>query len=335
MRLFIGPTGFEMNLQIPGVEVFPPAQQGDIATAVLDGVKTIILIDGLFTQHLSPWHKEILYAIESGVRVIGAASLGALRGVECKAYGMEVYGEIASWYESGICTDDADVAVSHFDASGNFKQCSVPLVNIRATCMALEKSGDIENAEKIIETCSQIFYSNRSWPAIKSLIPEYQAIKLNYIDQKRIDAEFAISNALIPRDGISIRKKSQNALNCLMLSLLKNDTFLNGKRKWQFAFLKDEAFDFWLLTELAMQSGIIATEEQIQVESSKMWQVLGVENSDAAKKWMSDNRVSDMEWNMFSIRKAIRQNARDWFNSVTSGSEICDLALQFHILNGK
>lgn len=331
MRVFIGPTG--VGMQFPeDVETYPPAQQGDIATAVLDGVDSILLIDGLFTQHLAPWHKEILFALDAGVRVAGAASLGALRGVECERYGMEVYGKIAEWYKTGECADDADVALTHLGPDDNFKPCSIPLVNIRATCLALEAKGAISDAEKVISECGSIYYANRNWSALKALIPEHQLIRDCYIDQKQADAQEALDKMFF--DPVSTdREKPKNSTNYLLVSLLKNDTFSEEKRKWESAFLKDEAFDFWMLTELAMQAGVVASEEQIFEASSKMWKTLGVFNSDDASLWMSKNRVSDIDWNRFAIRKAIKQNAFDWFQSVTCGAEIVPLTLQFQTLN--
>ena len=332
MRVFIGPTG--VGMQFPeGVEIYPPAQQGDIATAVLDGVKSILLVDGLFTQHLAPWHKEVLFAIEAGVRVIGAASLGALRGVECERYGMEVYGKIAEWYKNGTCTDDADVALTHLDASSSFEPCSVPLVNIRATCLALEAKGAIASAEKVILECAAIYYPNRNWSAIRALIPEHELIRDCYIDQKRLDAEEALAKMMASDLPVLEKEKAKNSLNSLLVSLLKNDTFCSGKRKWELAFLKDESFDFWMLTELAMQAGVVASEEQIFEQSAKMWKSIGIFDSEKASVWMTENRVPDLEWNRFAIRKAIRQNTLDWFNSVSCGSEIVPLALQFQTLN--
>jgi len=184
MRVFIGPTGHGMNLD--GLDVFAPAQQGDIARAVHEGEKTIVLIDGFFTQNLAPWHKEILHAIHQGCRVIGAGSLGALRAVECERYGAEPVGVIAEWYKNGTCTDDADVALAHSAAEDGCKQLSVPLVNIMATAKHLEESGKIKSAQQVIEQCRGIFYMERSWQRLlKDLGDTGQLIKDNYIDQKR------------------------------------------------------------------------------------------------------------------------------------------------------
>ena len=58
------------------------------------------------TFHCEPC-KKIMHLIDSGVTVIGAASMGALRAAELDAYGMLGVGRIYQMYASGeICGDD-------------------------------------------------------------------------------------------------------------------------------------------------------------------------------------------------------------------------------------
>ena len=60
----------------------PPAAAGDLLRLLPDPPATLCLIDGYFDARPSVWHKEILLLIEAGVRVFGAASMGALRAAE-------------------------------------------------------------------------------------------------------------------------------------------------------------------------------------------------------------------------------------------------------------
>ena len=189
------------------------------------------------------------------------------------------------------------------------------------------------NAKQVISECASIYYPNRNWAAIKSKIPEHKLIRDCYIDQKQIDAKQALSKMRLFEPALEEKEKPKNATGPLLLSLLSNDTFSSGRRKWESAFLKDEAFDFWMLTELAMSAGVVASEAQIFEQSSKMWKHLGIFNSESASEWMAKNKVSDIEWNRFAIRKAIRQNTLDWFNSISMGADIVPLANQFQTLN--
>ncbi|RUX68847.1 hypothetical protein EN904_03020 [Mesorhizobium sp. M7A.F.Ca.CA.001.07.2.1] len=72
--------------------------------AVLEGRKVIGLIDGLFESGPAVWHKEILFALDAGCRLLGAASMGALRAAECWQFGMIGIGK-----SSRIISQDAAV----------------------------------------------------------------------------------------------------------------------------------------------------------------------------------------------------------------------------------
>jgi hypothetical protein len=326
MKIFIGPTG--RGLDLSGLTVLPPAQQGDIATEVLKGPDTLILIDGYFTQHLAPWHKEILFAIEKGCRVIGAGSLGALRAVECKRYGMEAVGVIAKWYENYTCLDDSEVALAHSCAEDGYVPLSVPLVNIRATVQALNED------PAIIKTCSDIFYMERSWQKIKSIIGvKADLLKEHYVDQKAIDARAAIQAAKTLGEGKSYEKSDRSIF---MTALLATDiTGKDGKRLWETATFREEATDSWLLAEFASILGIRASQEQVDACSSRMWANLGIDSEKAAVAWQEKNDVTDETWNSFAFKEAVKQNARNWFNAITSGAEAIQVTNRYQLLKGK
>ncbi|HZK28674.1 MAG TPA: YcaO-like family protein [Clostridia bacterium] len=65
-----------------------PAEQGDIVAAILDGFETILIIDGYFYTKLSCTTLEVMVALEQGISVFGAASIGALRAIELDHCGM-------------------------------------------------------------------------------------------------------------------------------------------------------------------------------------------------------------------------------------------------------
>ncbi|MGO4872086.1 MAG: TfuA-like protein [Roseiarcus sp.] len=150
--LFIGPTLHDLvdNGRLsfaPGIRCLPPASQGDIARAVRCGATVIGLVDGRYEDVAAPWHKEILYAIEQGVTVLGGASLGALRAAECAPFGMIGIGGIFERYRSGELVDDSDVAQCHApDELGNVPM-SEAFVNVEATIRKAEMVGDVEAEE--------------------------------------------------------------------------------------------------------------------------------------------------------------------------------------------
>ena len=95
-------------------------------------------------------HREILYTLEAGVKVLGASSMGALRASELDAFGMEGIGEIYELYKQGELVSDDAVALIF--ESESFKPLSEPLVNIRYNLGLAEERGiiDRETNEKIL-----------------------------------------------------------------------------------------------------------------------------------------------------------------------------------------
>ena len=128
--VFLGPSLSRARAeQILQADFRPPAKRGDIYRAAREGARVICLIDGVFFQDCSVAHKEVLYALEAGARVVGASSMGALRASELDVYGMEGIGSIYQAYKSGRLVSDDEVALV-FDPF-TWEPRSEPLVNIR------------------------------------------------------------------------------------------------------------------------------------------------------------------------------------------------------------
>ena len=146
--LFVGPTLFGLEPDVSGLLVRPPATQGDIAKAVLEGATAIGLVDGYFDAVAAPWHKEILFALAHGVAMLGASSMGALRAAECASFGMRPIGSIALAYGSGELDDDAAVALMHGPEELGYPPLTEPLVDVRPTLDRLRRLGFISLAEQ-------------------------------------------------------------------------------------------------------------------------------------------------------------------------------------------
>ncbi|WP_028745104.1 TfuA-like protein [Rhizobium mesoamericanum] len=197
--VFVGPSLPEAGpLFGEEVTICPPAIQGDVLAAVERGALAIGIVDGGFEYTVPVWHKEILYALSQGVRVFGAASMGALRAVECRAFGMVGIGRIYSEYESGVTIDDSDVALLHGPEELGYRALTVPLVNVRATLDALEARQALARGLRIaLETAAaNLFFKARTWRSIVSKVDVPAAdkpqlltlLRSNEVDQKRADA---------------------------------------------------------------------------------------------------------------------------------------------------
>ncbi|MGH8618457.1 MAG: TfuA-like protein [Burkholderiales bacterium] len=130
----------------------PPAKHGDVHRAVsLLRPRAIGIVDGYFQWTPSVWHKEILWALQQGVHVFGAASMGALRAAELAPFGMRGVGRIFEAYRDGVLAgcgdapfeDDDEVAVIHGPAESGYLAASEAMVDIRCTLADAGRAGVI------------------------------------------------------------------------------------------------------------------------------------------------------------------------------------------------
>src|SRR5262245_21870599 len=177
-----------------------PARCGDVLRVRRLKPRVIGIVDGLFETTAAPWHKEILLALEDGIAVYGAASMGALRAAELAPFGMVGVGRIFEAYRDGVYVDDDEVAVLHGDARVEYRVLSDAMVNIRATVARAVECGVIAtgDAGRLLDGARATFYQERSLTAaIKLAWPDPCAARERfegflehggYVDQRRLDA---------------------------------------------------------------------------------------------------------------------------------------------------
>ncbi len=209
--IFIGPTiTLEDAQQRLTATYLPPVKYGDVYRITeLYQPEIIGIIDGYFNQVPAAWHKEILWAMNQGVTVFGAASMGALRAAELDQFGMQGCGKIYQAYQSGVLPpfiddvfeDDDEVAVIHGPAELGYKPASEAMVNIRFT-LAKAQQQKLINAEELktlTDITKSLFYPQRNYAEVFMLAKQYdiaaerlsdlgQWVQENKIDQKHLDA---------------------------------------------------------------------------------------------------------------------------------------------------
>jgi len=179
----------------------PPVKRGDIDCAMLDRPVAIGIIDGRFDAVPSVQHKEIISAIAQGIRVYGAASMGALRAAELADSGMKGIGRVFQMYRDGTLVDHDDVAVTHGPEELDYIQLSAPMVNIEATIQEAVQVGilDQECATLIVASARCLNYQTRTLSAVfrvaaihgvpgATLLGLRDWLKTGWVDQKRIDS---------------------------------------------------------------------------------------------------------------------------------------------------
>ena len=201
--VFLGPSLEPSAAEtILSAEYRPPAKRGDLIAAAGGGATIIGLIDGVFHQESAVAHREILAAIQHGVTVIGASSMGALRAAEMDTLGMVGIGEIYRMYKSGELESDDEVALVFDPESGI--ALSEPLINIRFTLKRAKGEGIIDDSvhDALLASARSLFYPKRTYGAVVSAAGDAldETTRVRFLDwvitgacdQKREDAESAM-----------------------------------------------------------------------------------------------------------------------------------------------
>ncbi|MEV5432714.1 TfuA-like protein [Streptomyces sp. NPDC052701] len=211
IHAFVGPTlpSSEPQLSAPGIRVRPPARHGDLFDPAIRSGDTALIIDGVYHQAPALRHKEILAAMGRGVRVIGAASIGALRAAELTRFGMLGVGRIYAAYAQGEIDGDDEVAVGQVP-DGEFGALTWPVVNLRHILQLARSAGvvDGERAARLLAALRAVYYPQRTWAAVRAVchrqgeikfaswVAERRAQDEHFGDLKRADALAAVRTAL-------------------------------------------------------------------------------------------------------------------------------------------
>lgn len=216
IHAFVGPSlpkSLRKHYSHKGVNFHPPLGQADLIDHVEWFQKNdiILVADGFYKDLPSTWHKEILYAIKKGFKVVGCSSIGALRATECEDYGMLGFGSIYQWFKEGLLYDDSDVALLH-DAE-TYEQLTIPICDILATLKALRLSkGEIIYCCNILR---QIHFESRTESLITDhILTTAERLDLNsrheicnqlrnsLVRQKHLDTQQTLERLLINTSSI-------------------------------------------------------------------------------------------------------------------------------------
>ncbi len=200
--VFLGPT---LSLEqaraiLPHGLYHAPAECGDILRVMRLNPEGIVIIDGYYEQRAALWHKEILCALDAGIWVIGASSMGALRASELTHFGMMGVGRIYEDFFHGRLTDDDEVAVIHAPREMGFAPLNEAMVNIRYTLANAMHAGIITPAQQIslIAAAKNMPYPYRSIRnACQTLTDDFSTLFAwvasgHYLDQKALDAQHVL-----------------------------------------------------------------------------------------------------------------------------------------------
>jgi hypothetical protein len=169
--IFLGPS-----LPIPRAkavlaeaEYHPPIRRGDLIAALKEQPNVIGIIDGQFMQSLAVSPLEIFAAIQEGITVLGAASMGALRAVEMAPFGMIGVGTIFRWFRDSRLIAEDELAVAYDENTG--VALSDALVNMRYALSRAVAENIISNDTRrvLIQLARRIYFPNRTYILVMRL----------------------------------------------------------------------------------------------------------------------------------------------------------------------
>jgi len=208
VAIYLGPSLNRAEAQsVLNANYLPPICRGDLAK-LPDGTRVVGIIDGEFFQNLAVSPKEVVAALDRGIHVFGAASMGALRAAETYRFGTVGVGEVFRMYRDGVLDGDDEVALAYDRES--YTHFSEPLVNIRRALEMALAAGVIDEVEmnRLIQRMKALYFPDRSYRALLKLCPSlgdfFRASPPP--DVKRDDARellFAIKNSLESQTSVS------------------------------------------------------------------------------------------------------------------------------------
>lgn len=195
--VFLGPTlRVEEARSIADAVYLPPAAQGAIIQAVRrHEPRAILIVDGAFQSEPAVRHKEILWALDRGVAVLGAASMGALRAAELHPFGMTGIGLIYRWYRRWMGAPDDAVAVVHTPPELGAEALTVALVDLLLTIRRAARRGAIAPARRthLEAAARRLNFRDRSWAnVVAGTGVDADLLARHLVEQKKQDAIAAL-----------------------------------------------------------------------------------------------------------------------------------------------
>ncbi len=352
--IFLGPSlPLEQAKCTLDAVYLPPAAQSDLISAVQIHQPDVIgLIDGVFLQRPSVWHKEILYALSQGISVYGASSMGALRAAETESFGMVGVGRIYQMYASGALIDDDEVALVHGSAETGYKPLSEPMINIRATLQLAQEQGILseELHHQLIAIAKSIYFAERTFAAIlhkassagvasEALAALQTFTTEHYVDLKRQDAvlllqllreRFVAASADPAEAHLSKTRDFNFAQTHVYAALYEGERQVQSqgvqiplRRIAEYVALHAADFDDlnfhslnrMLAQVLAALLGVTVESAEIEQEKQRFCLKHKLQQNSDLNQWLQNNDMTKTEFQALMQEMAICRRLHRWFLS--------------------
>ena len=324
--VFLGPSlPLDEAAGILAADYRPPVSQGDVLDVIDERPDAIAIIDGYFELVPSVWHKEILLALEQGIAVYGAASMGALRAAELERFGMAGVGEVFRWYRSGAIVDDDEVAVAHGPAESAYRSFSVAMVDLRTACADAANAGVIAPGTHtaLIDAAKAMFYPDRSVARmIEAVRPQCDGVELDAFErfarhggpwQKERDARLLLTElaAAVASGRFDAPARPARVERTVFIEMLANDVSQrsvlarhNGEEieptdsgdlmpVESLEVARKKVLLRLLIRREAERRGLSVTEEEMQASADDFRREKGLLTVEQAHQWFETNGLTE------------------------------------------
>ena len=171
VAVYLGPSLDRAEAHaILDADYLPPICRGDLAK-LPEETRVVGIVDGEFFQNLAVSPKEVVALLDRGIKVFGAASMGALRAAETYRFGTVGVGEVFRMYRDGVLDGDDEVALAYDRDS--YAHFSEPLVNLRRGLETALAAGVIDETEtcRLVQRMKSYYFPDRSYRALQKLCP--------------------------------------------------------------------------------------------------------------------------------------------------------------------
>jgi hypothetical protein len=196
----------QLREAFPAAEFAYLAKRNTLYKDIKDGVHIVGILDGEYVNGLSVSPTEIMDALRCGLKVYGAAGIGALRAAELNAFGMKGCGRIYEYIKSSNYFADDHIGQNYWNAE--ISTDAVPFLDIKLSLDELvsQKKVTPKESKKILGHYQDLHFSRRSISILKkNLGSSFDSKRLNSILTQLKNVRF--------HDGLQMVQKIQYDLN--------------------------------------------------------------------------------------------------------------------------
>lgn len=332
--VFAGPSMTRPLPPVSGKEIifFPPAGQCDVMSAVHRlSPDVVVIADIRVWPGMSVLHKELIWVLAQGVRIIGTAAGGALRAAELAFCGMKGHGRVYEMTAAGLIEDDAEVFSTWEKNGTGYTRLTEPFVNIRATLELpkVRKSIGEDGADAVLAAARAIYYKDRTFSALEAGLADaginakritilMERLKEHYCDIQSEDladtleriSEANFLPAPMDPETMPVPIDEQGAIFRMLydhdriveddgrqMRLYEIGNFVTTHHP-DMEHLAYNAFNRELVLVLADQTGLEVCDEEVTAVTETFRRIFSLTQEDALASWLAENDLSRKDFSI-------------------------------------